>query len=79
MNNLDNSRNAFWFNQLSAGCKNGYSLMNAFLLILFVISQSSCSTTNEKPLVIREQGSFAAGGTVIADLLSDWLKEKDLD
>lgn len=48
-------------------CTKRSSRMNAFLLFLFVIGLSSCSTTTEKLLIIREQGSFAAGGTVITN------------
>jgi len=39
--------------------------MKTIILSIFVISLVSCTDTSEKPLVIREQGSFAVGGTVV--------------
>lgn len=43
------------------------SLMNVFWLFLVVLSLSSFVTTKEEPLKIREQGSFAVGGTIITN------------
>lgn len=40
---------------------------NTFLLILFAAGLWSCSTTNDNLLIIKEQGSFAIGGTVITN------------
>ena len=40
--------------------------MNAFIFLIAIIL-TSCATTKEQPLVIREQGSFAVGGNVIAN------------
>src|SRR4030042_2322343 len=67
MRNKNYSRKSLWLNNASACCTKRSNRMNAFLLFLFVISLSSCSTTKEKLLVICEQGSFAAGGTVITN------------
>jgi pimeloyl-ACP methyl ester carboxylesterase len=39
--------------------------MKTLILSIFVITLVSCADTSEKPLVIREQGSFAVGGTVV--------------
>jgi len=58
-------RVVFSSNTLNGWAKRS-SIRNAYLLFA-VISLSSCVTTREKPLVIREQGSFAVGGTVIAN------------
>ncbi len=41
--------------------------MNALLLLITVISFSSCTTNNESLLIIKEQGSFAVGGSVITN------------
>ena len=43
----------------------GSVLMKVLLLFLVITSLSSSAKTKKKPLVIREQGSFAVGGTVI--------------
>jgi pimeloyl-ACP methyl ester carboxylesterase len=44
------------------------NLLNLLLLsYIFFASLGACSVTNEKLLVIREQGSFAVGGTVITN------------
>lgn len=40
---------------------------NAFLMILFAAGLWSCSTNNDNLLIIKEQGSFAVGGTVITN------------
>jgi hypothetical protein len=42
-------------------------LMNVLLLSLVITSQSLNAIDKEKPLKIREQGSFAVGGTVITN------------
>lgn len=39
--------------------------MKFLLMLIAVISLSSCTTSKEEHLIIREQGSFAVGGTVI--------------
>ena len=49
------------------GNKKRSNLGYAFLLFLTLISLSSSAKTKEKPLIIREQGSFAVGGTVITN------------
>ncbi len=55
-----------WLNNTSKGpvCPKH---LNVLLLTLAIISLASCAATNESPLVIQEQGSFAVGGTVIAN------------
>jgi hypothetical protein len=55
------------FNHSSVGCKKHSNLINALLLLLTFVSLSSYSTSKEKPLTIREQGSFAVGGTVFTN------------
>jgi hypothetical protein len=65
MSNDFQSWRTVWFNHSYAGKPMRSNLINAFLFLLFVIYLPSCSTTEEKPLIIREQGSFAVGGTVI--------------
>jgi pimeloyl-ACP methyl ester carboxylesterase len=42
-------------------------LLNVLLLLLAVANSSSFATPKQKPLIIREQGSFAVGGTVISN------------
>jgi hypothetical protein len=67
MRNKNYSRKSLWLNNASVGYTKRSNRMNVFLLFLFVVSLSSCSITKEKLLVIREQGSFAIGGTVITN------------
>ena len=62
------------FNQKSVrytGARIGYTKRsnwaNALLLFLAVLNLSSYAKSKEKPLMIREQGSFAVGGTVITN------------
>jgi hypothetical protein len=54
------------FNGASGGSTRR-SLMLALLLFLTVISLSAHAQTRKKPLMVREQGSFAVGGTVITN------------
>lgn len=42
-------------------------LTNALLLLITVINLLSCDTTQDNQLIISRQGSFAVGGTVIAN------------
>jgi len=49
------------------GYKKRSNRMNVLLILLTVISLTSSAKTKEKPLIIREQGSFAVGGTVITN------------
>ena len=49
------------------GYKKRSNRMYLLLLLLTVISLTSSAKTKEKPLIIREQGSFAVGGTVITN------------
>lgn len=43
------------------------NLMRALILFLTVISLTANAKTKEKPLIIREQGSFAVGGSAITN------------
>ena len=43
------------------------SLISSFLSFLMAISMGSFAQNKEKPMVIREQGSFAIGGSVISN------------
>jgi pimeloyl-ACP methyl ester carboxylesterase len=49
------------------GCKMRPNQTSVLLLLLTVISLNSSAKTKEKLLIIREQGSFAVGGTVITN------------
>ena len=49
------------------GYKKRSNRMNVLLILLTVISLTSSAKTKEKPLIIREQGSFAVGGIVITN------------
>lgn len=53
------------FNRSSVAFIKRSNLMNALILLLAFVSLSSFAATKEKPLKIREQGSFAVGGTVL--------------
>ncbi len=55
------------FTAARVSCNKPANRVNALLLFLTVISLSSYAKTKEKPLIIREQGSFAVGGTVISN------------
>lgn len=62
------------FNQKSVlftGTRIGYTKrsnwVNALLIFLTFVSLNSSAKSKEKPLIIRDQGSFAVGGTVIAN------------
>jgi pimeloyl-ACP methyl ester carboxylesterase len=55
------------FTGARVSCNKPANRVNALLLFLTVISFSSYAKTKEKPLIIREQGSFAVGGTVISN------------
>jgi hypothetical protein len=53
-------------NNVSGGSAKRY-LLHAFLLFLTVTGVSVNAKTKEKPLIIRGQGSFAVGGTVVVN------------
>lgn len=62
------------FNQKSVrftGARIGYTKrsnwVNALFLFLAFVSLTSYAQTKKKPLIIREQGSFAVGGTLVAN------------
>jgi len=67
MRNKNYSRKSMCLNNAYFGNTKRSNWINVFLLVLFLVSMTSCSTTKEKTLVIQEQGSFAAGGTVISN------------
>lgn len=52
-------------NKASKGYILGSNLVNVLLLFLILVSVPTYAKTKEKPLIIREQGSFAVGGTVV--------------
>ena len=54
-------------NKAKIGWISRTSRVISFLLFLIVISLSTYAKTKEKLLVIREQGSFAVGGTVLTN------------
>lgn len=64
------TENSFWktvsSNNTLVGRTRRSNLMNAVLLLI-IISMASCATTKDQALMIREQGSFAVGGTVITN------------
>ena len=51
----------------TSGHKMYRSQINSILLLILVIIFSSCTKTNEDFLIIKEQGSFAVGGSVITN------------
>lgn len=53
------------FNSASTGFIKRSKWMNT--LVLLIAGISSCTTTNEDLLIIKEQGSFAVGGSVITN------------
>jgi hypothetical protein len=59
-------RKAVSFNYTMVGWTRRSNIINVFFFFLAIIL-TSCATTKEKPLMIREQGSFAVGGTVITN------------
>jgi hypothetical protein len=54
-----------WLNPASTGFIKRSKWMN--ILVLFIAVITSCTTTNEDLLFIKEQGSFAVGGSVITN------------
>ena len=67
MRNKFISLKTVWFNHFIVGFTKHCILMNVLLWFLAIASLSSFATTKQKPLKIREQGSFAVGGTVITN------------
>lgn len=67
MRNENYNQKSVRFTDTRIGCIKRSNWVNALLLFLTVISLSSYAKTKEKPLIIREQGSFAVGGTVITN------------
>lgn len=55
------------FNRASLACTKRSNLMNALSLFLAITSLTSYAQTKEQLLIIRDQGSFAVGGTVITN------------
>jgi len=58
---------AIQLNYASAVCRKWPKWMNTLLILLTIISFSSCNKTTEDLLIIKEQGSFAVGGSVISN------------
>ena len=56
-----------WLNKAKTGWICRTSRVISFLLFLIVISQSIYAKSKQKLLIIREQGSFTVGGTVITN------------
>ncbi len=56
-----------WSSSTNLVAKKSFLLLNVLILIMAFFSFSSYAKTKEKLLVIREQGSFAVGGTVISN------------
>jgi hypothetical protein len=66
MRNENKNWESGMFSDASSVCTQRY-LMRALFVFLTVINMSANAKTQEKPLKIREQGSFAIGGTVITN------------
>lgn len=67
MRNKFISLKTVWLNHFIVEFTKHCILMNVLLWFLVIASLSSFATTKQKPLKIREQGSFAVGGTVITN------------
>lgn len=65
MKNKNYNLKSLRFTNSCPDCSKHSNLVNALLLLLTVISMTANAKT--KPLIIREQGSFAIGGTVVAN------------
>lgn len=67
MRNLKHSCKNRWQQKVAAHFVKNSGLLHLLLLFLFAFSHTSFATSKEKPLKIKEQGSFAVGGTVITN------------
>ncbi|HEY3371515.1 MAG TPA: hypothetical protein VGK10_11735 [Prolixibacteraceae bacterium] len=67
MKDENNTWEAEQFNYSFVGFAKHLIPMKVLALILLILSLSSYATPRKKPLTIREQGSFAIGGTVISN------------
>lgn len=67
MGKMNSNQKSVQFNNSSVSCKMCAIPLNILLLLLTFMSLNSYATTKQKPLKIREQGSFAVGGTVITN------------
>ncbi len=67
MKNKIYTRQSLWLKNTPKGCMKLSNLLNILMLSAIIASLTACSVPGEKLLVIREQGSFAIGGTVIAN------------
>ena len=65
MGKMNSNQKSVQFNNSSVSCKMCAIPLNILLLLLTFMSLNSYATTKQKPLKIREQGSFAVGGTVL--------------
>ncbi len=52
---------------MGKGKRKGSDLVNVLVILLAVIDFSSCTSSTEDLIIIREQGSFAVGGSVITN------------
>jgi len=65
MRNVNNNFSWIRFNSASNGFRKRSKWMNTLVLLILVIT--SCTTSEENLLIIKEQGSFAVGGSVITN------------
>jgi pimeloyl-ACP methyl ester carboxylesterase len=65
MRNLKHTLEILWLKKKSSQCVRFSVLLNLFFPLLIILGQTSFAASKQKPLKIREQGSFAVGGTVI--------------
>jgi len=65
MRNVNNIFAGIRFNSASTGFRKCSKWMNTLVLLVAIIT--SCTKTNEDLLIIKEQGSFAVGGSVITN------------
>ncbi len=67
MRNGNYTQTSMRFTDANVSCTKRSNPVKALLIFLIIISLSSHAKTKEQPLKIREQGSFAVGGTVISN------------
>jgi hypothetical protein len=67
MKNKNYNQKSVGFTNSCPGRTNHSIMVNALLLFLTTISLTSNAKIKVKPIIIQEQGSFAVGGTVIAN------------
>jgi len=67
MRNENTSQETVRLNYASVNGGNNSKLLNALLLFIAIISLSSCSQIQDNLMIIKEQGSFTVGGSVITN------------